>query len=145
MPLTANQRRKRKRIAKRAALQNAQFDREGLGDPLEESVIPDCVICLEKCKKDENLKWLPCMHVFHSQCISKWQKQQKKCPVCRRSYVNWFMLIIPNTFAFDFQRSCIIKYGKILSQIRSQRSPTSNLSQVWYARANRWVSNSSVK
>ena len=88
MPLSVSQKRKKKRAARREALQNVTFDREGLGDPLEESVIPDCAICISPCKKSENLRWLPCMHVFHSKCIKQWSKQKKICPLCKKEFIN---------------------------------------------------------
>jgi hypothetical protein len=44
-----------------------------------------CHICIETLKeKDEGLT-LPCLHVFHKNCIKKWLCEEKvTCPVCRK-------------------------------------------------------------
>ena len=46
--------------------------------------MPDfCVICLEDI--DQNVRFLRCSHSFHSDCINKWIKEKKECPICRVS------------------------------------------------------------
>ncbi len=32
----------------------------------------DCCICLEEFDRSKGIKTLPCLHAFHSSCISKW-------------------------------------------------------------------------
>jgi E3 ubiquitin-protein ligase BIG BROTHER-like protein len=41
-----------------------------------------CVICQLKYKIGERQMNLPCKHVYHSECISKWLSINKVCPVC---------------------------------------------------------------
>ncbi|KAG2288222.1 hypothetical protein Bca52824_047826 [Brassica carinata] len=41
-----------------------------------------CVICQLKYKIGEKQMNLPCKHVYHSECISKWLSINKICPVC---------------------------------------------------------------
>ena len=42
-----------------------------------------CLICLEKFKKGDNIIILPCIHIFHSDCIKNWMKKQVLCPLCK--------------------------------------------------------------
>ena len=42
----------------------------------------DCSICLENIEASE-CTWTPCLHVFHSSCLTEWSKQSTTCPICR--------------------------------------------------------------
>lgn len=42
-----------------------------------------CTICLSEFETGEDVRRLPCMHLFHSDCVDKWLKTNKKCPICR--------------------------------------------------------------
>ncbi|KAE7997408.1 hypothetical protein FH972_002047 [Carpinus fangiana] len=42
-----------------------------------------CCICLAKYADDEELKELPCFHVFHVECVDKWLKINALCPLCK--------------------------------------------------------------
>lgn len=42
-----------------------------------------CSICLETWAKEQVLVCLPCKHVFHEECISKWFNTRHICPLCR--------------------------------------------------------------
>jgi hypothetical protein len=43
-----------------------------------------CNICLEDFKRAEKLLQVKsCKHVFHTDCIEKWLKENRTCPVCR--------------------------------------------------------------
>lgn len=46
-----------------------------------------CAICLEKYKEGDQLKILPCCHVYHCKCIDPWfsRASQHTCPVCKQS------------------------------------------------------------
>ena len=42
-----------------------------------------CIICMEEFVKKENLKLLPCGHIFHDNCIKQWLLKEKTCPFCK--------------------------------------------------------------
>ena len=41
----------------------------------------DCRICLMKFENNENILILPCLHIFHTDCIINWLKNKKTCPL----------------------------------------------------------------
>ncbi|KMT09977.1 hypothetical protein BVRB_5g121930 [Beta vulgaris subsp. vulgaris] len=43
----------------------------------------DCSICLERFELGEEVIKLPCLHVFHSNCIVRWLERILICPFCR--------------------------------------------------------------
>ena len=47
-----------------------------------------CPICLAEFKIGEKESSLPCLHFFHSNCIEKWLKRSKFCPVCKLQ-ISW--------------------------------------------------------
>lgn len=47
-----------------------------------------CAVCKEQCSKDEDVRRLPCSHIFHFGCIKPWLKMHDSCPVCRLSLSN---------------------------------------------------------
>ena len=50
---------------------------------LEKIENKQCLICLDNYEIDENLCYLPCFHLFHSDCIKTWIKKSNKCPLCK--------------------------------------------------------------
>ncbi|KAK7402315.1 hypothetical protein VNO78_14488 [Psophocarpus tetragonolobus] len=42
-----------------------------------------CCICLAKYVDDDELRELPCSHVFHVVCVDKWLKINASCPLCK--------------------------------------------------------------
>ena len=42
-----------------------------------------CSICLCEFEIDEEKSILPCLHCFHFNCIEKWIKRKKYCPICK--------------------------------------------------------------
>ncbi|WOH14659.1 hypothetical protein DCAR_0934179 [Daucus carota subsp. sativus] len=41
-----------------------------------------CVICQMRYKRGDRQIRLPCKHVYHSECVSKWLSINKICPIC---------------------------------------------------------------
>ncbi|XP_030624541.1 E3 ubiquitin-protein ligase RNF165 isoform X4 [Chanos chanos] len=42
-----------------------------------------CTICLSMLEDGEDVRRLPCMHLFHQACVDQWLATSKKCPICR--------------------------------------------------------------
>ncbi|XP_059654945.1 uncharacterized protein LOC132301733 [Cornus florida] len=45
--------------------------------------IPMCAICLEKFEFEMDVARLPCLHMYHVECILQWLKKRNCCPLCR--------------------------------------------------------------
>lgn len=44
-----------------------------------------CNICLDEYNDDSNCIILPCQHIYHNECITKWLgENSNKCPVCKK-------------------------------------------------------------
>ena len=44
----------------------------------------NCVICMEKYEINNEVKTLPCFHLFHKDCIDQWLKAgNDSCPICK--------------------------------------------------------------
>ncbi|KAM4048961.1 E3 ubiquitin-protein ligase RNF126 [Anomaloglossus baeobatrachus] len=61
------------------ALPTIQVTDEHVGSGLE------CPVCKEDYTVGENVRQLPCNHLFHNNCIIPWLEQHDTCPVCRKS------------------------------------------------------------
>lgn len=45
----------------------------------------DCMICMDKIKKETSVYKISCNHKFHKHCFSNWLKEKFECPICRES------------------------------------------------------------
>ncbi|KAL5554006.1 hypothetical protein UlMin_041407 [Ulmus minor] len=43
----------------------------------------DCAVCLEGFSERKYRLCLPCLHVFHENCIVSWLLESTSCPLCR--------------------------------------------------------------
>lgn len=48
-----------------------------------EDAIEKCTICLSEFEDSESVRRLPCMHLFHIDCVDQWLCTNKRCPICR--------------------------------------------------------------
>lgn len=42
-----------------------------------------CCICIANYENDDELRELPCSHLFHRECVDKWLKINALCPLCK--------------------------------------------------------------
>jgi len=42
-----------------------------------------CAICLGDYAVDETIRFLPCQHHFHQECVDQWLLTDKSCPLCK--------------------------------------------------------------
>lgn len=45
---------------------------------------PECCICLAKYRDKEEMRQLPCSHMFHLKCVDQWLKIISCCPLCKQ-------------------------------------------------------------
>uniref|UniRef100_A0A3B3T8X0 RING-type E3 ubiquitin transferase n=1 Tax=Paramormyrops kingsleyae TaxID=1676925 RepID=A0A3B3T8X0_9TELE len=64
---------------KKRKLHSKQDGDEGMEEDTEEK----CTICLSILEEGEDVRRLPCMHLFHQLCVDQWLLTNKKCPICR--------------------------------------------------------------
>ncbi|XP_063241298.1 uncharacterized protein LOC134541647 [Bacillus rossius redtenbacheri] len=48
-----------------------------------EDTTEKCTICLSEFEECEDVRRLPCMHLFHIDCVDQWLGSNKRCPICR--------------------------------------------------------------
>ena len=46
-----------------------------------------CIICMESFVENEDVKKLPCEHIFHKECIAQWLTNEKTCPFCKNEVI----------------------------------------------------------
>lgn len=53
-------------------------EKSGSGDKQK-----SCCICMEDFKDAEDVRTLPCLHIFHTNCIDSWLVRSRTCPICK--------------------------------------------------------------
>ncbi|XP_055802326.1 uncharacterized protein LOC129871438 [Solanum dulcamara] len=55
-------------------------------EPMEADEInsnDECLVCLDEIGEETQVLRLPCSHMFHGECITKWLEKSHYCPLCR--------------------------------------------------------------
>ncbi|KAI7870645.1 hypothetical protein BDF14DRAFT_1720708, partial [Spinellus fusiger] len=47
----------------------------------EQDTQVDCAVCKDEFDREEKVIELPCLHIFHDDCIKPWLKMNGTCPV----------------------------------------------------------------
>ncbi|XP_052207943.1 E3 ubiquitin-protein ligase At1g63170-like [Diospyros lotus] len=55
-----------------------------LGKSVQNHENPECCICLSKYREKEEMRQLPCSHIFHLQCVDQWLRIISCCPLCKQ-------------------------------------------------------------
>ncbi|XP_016581466.2 E3 ubiquitin protein ligase RIE1 [Capsicum annuum] len=55
-----------------------------IGNEEEITSSNECCICLAKYKDKEEIRQLPCTHIFHLKCVDQWLKIISCCPLCKQ-------------------------------------------------------------
>ncbi|KAI0988950.1 hypothetical protein GJ496_007307 [Pomphorhynchus laevis] len=72
------------------------------------AMIEKCSICLEVMLEGEQVRRLPCLHLYHGKCIDKWLSMNRRCPVCRFDIVTGHADELEESQSFDeFQYDCL--------------------------------------
>ncbi|KAL0308002.1 UNVERIFIED_CONTAM: RING finger protein 11 [Sesamum calycinum] len=58
-------------------------DGEKDDDKIDEGSAKSCSICLEEILNGTRVTRLPCLHVFHGDCVLRWLRGSHVCPLCR--------------------------------------------------------------
>ena len=53
-----------------------------------EGEAPCCPICLCEYEEKQELRRLPCGHLFHRECVDEWLLSRASCPTCRYSLIS---------------------------------------------------------
>ncbi|GJN03848.1 hypothetical protein PR202_ga21334 [Eleusine coracana subsp. coracana] len=43
----------------------------------------ECAVCRDGVTAGQRVKWLPCSHLYHDECILPWLQVRNSCPLCR--------------------------------------------------------------
>ncbi|XP_031770560.2 E3 ubiquitin-protein ligase arkadia isoform X2 [Galleria mellonella] len=74
--------RRASRGASRAVIERNTY-RHAYATPAPHHQDEKCTICLSIFEVDSDCRRLPCMHLFHMECVDQWLSTNKHCPICR--------------------------------------------------------------
>ncbi|KAJ6634235.1 E3 ubiquitin-protein ligase [Pseudolycoriella hygida] len=60
-----------------------KYKRVRRSSEIEEDEGEKCTICLSLFEIENDVRRLPCMHLFHMDCVDRWLVTNKHCPICR--------------------------------------------------------------
>ncbi|KAK6229898.1 hypothetical protein SCA6_018849 [Theobroma cacao] len=63
---------------------NLELDHDSDCNAILANEDPECCICLAKYKDKEEVRQLPCSHIFHLKCVDQWLQIISCCPLCKQ-------------------------------------------------------------
>ena len=54
-----------------------------INNPINDS----CSICLDNFRGNDKVRRINCSHIFHIECLDKWTREKKACPLCKKDIV----------------------------------------------------------
>ncbi|CAH2054489.1 unnamed protein product, partial [Iphiclides podalirius] len=79
---SASEARRSSRGASRAVIERNTY-RHAYARPAPHHQDEKCTICLSIFEVESDCRRLPCMHLFHMECVDQWLSTNKHCPICR--------------------------------------------------------------
>ncbi|KAJ4701175.1 RING/U-box superfamily protein [Melia azedarach] len=79
-----------KKEASRRLIEKLEMRQKKSLDGSKVKVGDQCAVCLEDLQdleeeeEERKLTMMPCSHIFHRSCISRWLEEKISCPMCRR-------------------------------------------------------------
>lgn len=73
-------------LSRRRGLSNETIDRVDKfrwGEGAREHTQTQCMVCLSSFADGEEVRRLPCSHIFHAPCIDEWLRRCTDCPICK--------------------------------------------------------------
>ncbi|CAN6323893.1 unnamed protein product [Urochloa humidicola] len=73
-------------VATKAAADGERWRRHGGHDRAAAAAAAGyyCCVCISACRDGEEIRWLPCGHAFHRDCVDRWLARcRRTCPLCR--------------------------------------------------------------
>ncbi|CAH0731892.1 unnamed protein product, partial [Brenthis ino] len=81
--VSAEEARRTARGASRAVIERNTLRHAYAPAPAAPRADEKCTICLCVFEVDAYCRRLPCMHLFHMECVDQWLSTNKHCPICR--------------------------------------------------------------
>ncbi|CAH8507406.1 unnamed protein product [Heterobilharzia americana] len=72
-----------KSLDKRIDKQKSFCDETVASEKNDPSECDRCMICLEDYEESQQIRQMRCSHEFHANCVDKWLKTKRTCPLCR--------------------------------------------------------------
>jgi len=76
----------------------------------------ECIICMEELVEGQQVRYLPCLHSYHIDCIDDWLTRKFQCPSC--------MEPVESGLFTTFTRSIEMSTARLNSVSQSQTPPT---------------------
>jgi len=68
--------------ASKSLIKKLKVSKFKVGDIAKEDAT--CAVCLGDYEDNNEIRYLPCNHHFHSECVDQWLQLNKTCPLCKK-------------------------------------------------------------